>query len=462
MRRNKRIKQKKKKYNTRGIIMGMTITEKILARASKKTSVAPNQIIEANIDVIMMHDVTSSGAIQLLKKEFDNAIKPGVKIVVVPDHFVPNKDINSAKLYQELKTFVNEQKANSANIIDYLLEGGDYGVCHIMLPQKGHIIPGQTIIGGDSHTCTYGALGAFATGVGTTEVANVLATGQLWFKVPETYKFVVSGQMKKNVMAKDLFLKVVGDIGVDGALYQAMEWTGDTIRQMSMDERLTLTNMAIEAGAKSGIIEPDEITLNYLKQKRDGIELTKIQQSPKEWDELTKCCDELKSDSNATYANVKHIDASALEPLVAKPHLPSNVVPASTLNDIKINQAYLGSCTGGKYEDFVAAAEILKGKKIAKNVRLLVVPTTADIQRRIVKEGLYEIFMDAGAVFSAPTCGACLGGHMGILAPQEIAISSTNRNFRGRMGHPDSQIYLASPKTVAASAIAGYIIGADL
>src|SRR3989344_4886679 len=247
--------------------MGKTITEKILARAAGKDSVIPGETIEAKIDVLMMHDVTSSGAIKLLKKEFRNKIADGLKIVVVPDHYVPNKDIASAVLYKELKEFVEEQKARGANIVDYMIEGGDYGVCHVMLPEKGHVIPGQVLVGGDSHTCTYGALGAFSTGIGTTEVGNVLATGKLWFRVPETFKFEVNGKMPKNVMAKDLFLRVVGDIGVDGALYQAMEWSGDTIRNMSIDERMTLTNMAIEAGAKSGIIEPDLETSIYLKER---------------------------------------------------------------------------------------------------------------------------------------------------------------------------------------------------
>jgi len=435
---------------------GQTITEKILARHSGKDRVIPGETIDAKVDVLMMHDVTSTGAIKLLKKEFGNNIAKGLKIVVVPDHYVPNKDIESAKLYQELKSFVEEQTAKGAKIVSYMIEGGDYGVCHVMLPEKGHVIPGQVLVGGDSHTCTYGALGAFSTGIGTTEAGNVLATGDLWFRVPESYKFEVTGKMPKNVMAKDLFLRVVGDIGVDGALYQAMEWTGDTIKNMSMDERMTLTNMAIEAGAKSGIIAPDEKTLKYLEDRKMG--LYPFGTNVISWMNFFK---EIESDVDAHYTNTKKIDVSGLEPLVAKPHLPSNVVPASELKNIKIDQAYIGSCTGGKYEDFVAAAEILKGNRTAKGVRLLIVPSTADIQRRLVKEGLYDLFMDAGAIFSAPTCGACLGGYMGILAPGERAISSTNRNFRGRMGHPESEVYLASPKTVAASALEGYIKGAE-
>jgi len=439
--------------------MGQTITEKILARHCGRDSVSSGETIEAKVDVLMMHDITSSDAIKLLRRGFRNRIHPDLKVVVTPDHYVPGKDIASAILYKELSEFVNEQQGLGANVIGYMVEGGDYGVCHVMLPSKGHIIPGDLIVGGDSHTCTYGALGAFSTGIGTTEAGNVLATGSLWFRVPETMKIDVNGKMPGNVMAKDLFLQVVGSIGVDGALYQAMEWTGEAIRNMSMDERMTLTNMAIEAGAKSGIIEPDEITMQYLRHRIDGKELSQFMQSG--WSKVVDLCSQLKSDHDAKYVSVRKINASALEPLVAMPHLPSNVAFASELRDIRINQAYVGSCTGGKWEDFVAAAEILNGKRIAKGVRLLVVPSTSDIQRRLVKEGLYETFMDAGAVFSNPTCGACLGGYMGVLAPNEVCISTTNRNFVGRMGSKESQVYLASPKTVAASAIAGYITGAE-
>jgi 3-isopropylmalate/(R)-2-methylmalate dehydratase large subunit len=426
---------------------GMTITEKILADAAGKEKVRPGEILEdVLIDKVMMHDVTSTGAIKLLKKEFGNKVAENLQLIVVPDHYIPAKDIASAKLYKELKEFVKEQKEKGVNIFDYMLEGGDYGVCHVMLPEKGHVMPGDVIIGGDSHTCTYGALGAFSTGIGTTEVGNVLATGKLWLKVPETLQIMVNGELPRMSMAKDLFLQVVGDIGVDGARYMAMEWKGDTIENMCMDERMTLTNMAIEAGAKSGIIAPDDITLRYMKSVLNDLD----------WFDL---CSKIPSDKDANYAKTLVYDASKIQPLVAKPHLPSNIENAWCCGKIKIDQAYIGSCTGGKYTDFLAAAEVLKGKKIAKDVRLLVIPSTADIQRRIVREGLYDIFMDAGAIFGPPTCGACLGGHMGILAPGEKCISTTNRNFRGRMGDPDSEVYLASPKTVAASAIAGYITG---
>lgn len=427
--------------------MGMTITEKILAKAAGVEKVVPGETIEAKITKLMMHDVTSTGATKLLKEKFNNKVADGLEIIAVPDHYVPNKDIKSAILYQEFKNFILEQKEKGVKIHDYMIEGGQYGVCHVMLPQEGHVIPGEVIVGGDSHTCTYGALGAFSTGIGTTEVGNVLATGDLWFKVPESILIKVDGKRPSNVMAKDLFLRVVGDIGVDGALYQAMEWRGEAIENMSLDGRMTLTNMAIEAGAKSGIIVPDEKVRKFLSQFYLEGDINEM--------------DFLESDKDAGYAQYREYDASKLVPLVAKPPLPSNVVPASELKDVKIDQAYIGGCTGGKLKDFKAAAEILKGNKIAKNVRLLIVPSTSKIQDEIVHSEMYDIFKNAGAVISAPTCGACLGGYMGILAPGEKCISSTNRNFRGRMGHPDSEVYLASPKTVAASAIEGHISGAE-
>ena len=441
--------------------MGQTITEKILARASERNSVKPGDTIEAKVDTIMMHDVTSKVAIDVVNNDFGGRVAKDLEIVVTPDHYVPNKDIKSAKLYQQLKRFVDEQTAKGANIRAYMVEGGDYGVCHVMLPEKGHIVPGEVIVGGDSHTCTYGAWGTFSTGIGSTEAGNVLATGKLWFRVPESMKVEVTGEFPGNVMAKDLFLRFVGDVGVDGAWYKAIELTGPAVERMSMDERSTFCNMAIEAGGKSGIVAPDMITAGHLvnldcvvkSPEKGRYELLREKFCHSTWHQWI-------SDSDAHYCETQRYDVSGLEPLVACPDLPSNVKPASELEDIKINQAYLGGCTGGKYEDFVAAAEVLKGKKIARGVRLLVVPSTADIQRKMVRQGLYDIFMDAGAVFSAPTCGACLGGYMGILAPGEVAISSTNRNFRGRMGDPESFVYLASPKTVAASAIAGCITGA--
>jgi 3-isopropylmalate/(R)-2-methylmalate dehydratase large subunit len=436
---------------------GQTITEKILARKAGREKVFPGEIIWCKADGLMMHDVTSDLEIDILNNDFGGKIAEGLEIVVVPDHYVPAKDTKSAALYTKLQKFVEQAQAQGAHIHTYMLEGGDYGVCHYMLPEKGHVIPGSLWLGGDSHTCAYGALGAFASGIGSSEGGNLLATGDMWLRVPESMRIDVNGRMKRNVMAKDLFLRVVGDIGVDGALYMAMEWIGSTIEDMPMDERMTLTNMAIEAGAKNGIIVPDDEALAYSSRRPVGSNAHNLARSGK----ARILCEELQSDSDAHYARTIDVDASSLEPLVAKPFLPSNVVPASELHDIKIHQAYLGSCTGGKWLDFVAAAEVLKGHKVARGVRLLIVPSTADIQRRLVREGLYDVFMDAGAIFSAPTCGACLGGYMGILDKGERCISATNRNFRTRMGHADSEVYLASPKTVAASAIAGYIRGAD-
>ncbi len=415
--------------------MGMTITEKILARAAGKEKVTPGEVIFANIDIALAHDVTSDLAIDIVEKEFNGKVWDPNKIIVLPDHGVPNKDIQVATLVKKLLNFA-EQK-NIKNV--FSVETGCYGVCHTMLPEEGFVRPGEVIVGADSHTCQHGALGAFSTGIGSTELGNVFATGKLWFKVPETLRIIVNGKMPAGVMAKDLFLKVVGDIGVDGALYMAMEWTGETISAMSMDERMTLTNMAIEAGAKSGIIAADEKTINYVKER------TSAQFTP------------VYSDPDAKYAQTIEIDTAKLVPLVAKPFLPSNVAPAEDCNNIKVNQVYIGSCTGGKIEDFAAAAKILKGQKKAKNVKLLIVPATTKIQREIVKRGWYDIFMDAGGVFVSPGCNACLGYHGGVLAAGEIAVATTNRNFRGRMGDPKSEVYLASPITAAKTAIAGYI-----
>lgn len=415
--------------------MGMTITEKILARAAGKKQVVPGEVIVANIDIALAHDVTSDLAIDIVEKEFNGKIWDPDKIIILPDHGVPNKDIKVATLVKKLLEFAKTKKIRNV----FAVETGNYGVCHTMLPEEGFVRPGEVIVGADSHTCQHGALGAFSTGIGSTELGNVFATGKLWFKVPESIKIEVNGKLPKNVMAKDIFLKVVGDIGVDGALYMAMEWTGSTISRLSMDERMTLTNMAIEAGAKSGIIAPDEKTIAYVKTR------TKVKFKP------------VYSDKDAKYARVLKYQAEDLVPLVAKPHLPSNVAPAKDLKNIKINQAYIGSCTGGKLEDFAAAAKVLKGKKKAKDVRLLIVPATTKIQREIIDRGWYDIFMDAGGIFVSPGCNACLGYHGGVLAAGEVAISTTNRNFRGRMGHPDSYVYLASPITVAKSAIAGHI-----
>lgn len=418
----------------------MNITEKILAKNSGKEKVVPGDLIEANIDLIIAHDVTTPPAIEMLKKKGINKVFDPDKIVVTPDHFVPNKDIASAELAKSLREW-----ARSNNIKNYF-DIGCHGICHAIAPEKGFVRPGQVIIGADSHTCTHGALGAFATGIGSTDLAFALATGKLWFKVPPTQKFVLTGKLKKGTTAKDVVLEVIRRITVAGATYKAMEFTGEIVDQMTIEERLTVCNMAIEAGAKSGIIAPDQKAIDYVNQAA-GLSL---QLSDFDW---------LKSDDDTEYEEIFEWDFSGLDPLVACPHLPDNSKKAQDLEkeQLKVDQAYLGSCTNGRISDLRAAAEILKGKKIAPHVRMLVIPATTDIWRQANKEGLFDIFADAGCAISTPTCGACLGGHMGILAKGERCISSTNRNFVGRMGDPESEVYLASPYIVAASAIKGYI-----
>lgn len=415
--------------------MGMTITEKILARAAGKAKVNPGDVVFANVDIALAHDVTSDLAIDIVEKDFAGKVWDPDRIIVLPDHGVPNKDIQVAQLVKKLLDFAQEKGIKNV----FSIETGNYGVCHTMLPEEGFVRPGEVIVGADSHTCQHGALGAFSTGIGSTELGNVFATGKLWFRVPETIKIEVNGKLPKGVMAKDVVLKVIGDLGVDGALYMAMEWTGTAIEAMSMDERMTLTNMAIECGAKSGIIPADKKTIEYVKKR------TKVPFTP------------VYSDADAKYTKVLRYEAENMVPVVAKPFLPSNVVPARDCRDVKIHQAYIGSCTGGKYEDFVAAAKVLKGQRKAPHVKLLIVPATTKIQQRLVKDGLYDIFVKAGGVFVSAGCNACLGYHGGVLAAGEVAVSTTNRNFRGRMGHIDSKVYLASPITAARSAIAGHI-----
>jgi 3-isopropylmalate/(R)-2-methylmalate dehydratase large subunit len=415
--------------------MGLTITEKILARAAGKETVKPGEVVFAKVDIALAHDVTSDLAIDIMEKDFGGRIWDPDKIIVLPDHGVPNKDIQTAMLVRKLLDFTATKKIKNV----YGVETGDYGVCHTMLSYRGFVRPGQVIVGADSHTCQHGSLGAFSTGIGSTELGNVFATGKLWFRVPETIKIEVNGRLPDGVMAKDLVLRVIGDLGVDGALYMAMEWTGSTIESLSIDECMTLTNLAIECGAKSGIIAPDQKTIDFVQSR------TKEKFEP------------VYSDADAHYAKTLTYQAEDLVPLVAKPYLPSNVAPAKDCADVKITQVYIGSCTGGKYEDFVAAARILKGQKKAAGVRLLIVPATTEIQRQIIKDGLYDIFMEAGGVLVSAGCNACLGYHGGILAAGEVAVSTTNRNFRGRMGHVDSKVYLASPLTAAKSAIMGYI-----
>ncbi|GFP22540.1 3-isopropylmalate/(R)-2-methylmalate dehydratase large subunit [Candidatus Hakubella thermalkaliphila] len=417
--------------------MGMTITEKILARHTEKGKVVPGEFIYARVDLVLGNDITAPLAIAEFRKIGVERVFDQDKVALVPDHFAPNKDIKSATQCKIMREFAQEQQ------ISNYFEVGEMGIEHALLPEKGLVLPGDLVVGADSHTCTYGALGAFSTGVGSTDMAVAMATGELWFKVPPSMKFVLEGKLEKWVSGKDLILYIIGLIGVDGALYRAMEFTGPVIRKLSMDSRMTMANMVVEAGAESGIIEPDQLTLDYIAEraKRDY--------------------QIYKSDPDAQYWKVIEIDVTEIEPQVAFPHLPSNTRPISQVERIQIQQAVIGSCTNGRLEELRIAAQILKGHKVAKGVRLIVIPATQDIYRQALKEGLLEIFVDSGAVISTPTCGPCLGGHMGVLAEGEKAVSTTNRNFVGRMGHPESQVYLANPAVAAASAVAGYIISPE-
>jgi 3-isopropylmalate/(R)-2-methylmalate dehydratase large subunit len=411
----------------------MNIIEKILANASGKQEVSPGEIVEANIDVAMTHDLTGPLAIKSFNEIGAKKVWDKDKVVIILDHLVPASSVISAGLHKTVRKFAEEQ--NIENFYDV----GRGGVCHQVMPEKGHVRPGEVIVGSDSHTCTYGAFGAFATGIGSTEMAAVFATGKLWFRVPEVIKVNVTGKFQKLVSAKDLTLNIVGKIGADGAIYKGLEFGGSTIRDMTVDGRMVLSNMAVEMGAKAGLIEPDQKTLDYVKARTD------------------KPFTAFKSDKDATYERVVDVDVSDLEPQVAVPHSVDNVKPVSEVEDIKVDQAFIGSCTNGRLEDLRAAAPILKGKKIAKGVRLVVIPASQEIYLNALNEGLINLFMDAGATVGNPNCGPCLGGHMGILAEGEACISTSNRNFIGRMGSTKSYVYLASPATVAASALTGKI-----
>jgi 3-isopropylmalate/(R)-2-methylmalate dehydratase large subunit len=413
--------------------VGNTITEKILSAHTGLKNVSAGQLINAKVDIALGNDVTAPIAINEFKKAGGTKVFNKNKIALVLDHFTPNKDINSAQQCKSVREFALKQK------ITHFYEGGKVGVEHALLPEKGIVLPGDLVIGADSHTCTYGALGAFATGVGSTDLAAAMLTGELWLKVPQSVKFVIYGKLQKWVSGKDLILYIIGCIGVDGALYQAMEFTGETISKLPMADRFSMANMAIEAGAKNGIFAPDAITIKYVKTraKRDY----KI----------------YSSDADAVYSDIIEINAGKIEPQVAFPHLPSNVRKVSKAGRIKIDQSLIGSCTNGRIEDLRIAAKILKNRKAASNVRLIVVPATPEIYKQALKEGLLETFIKANAVISPPSCGACLGGHMGILAEGERAVATTNRNFVGRMGHTKSEVYLASPAVAAASAVLGRI-----
>ncbi len=413
--------------------MGNTITEKILLAHTKLKKIYAGQLINARVDIALGNDVTAPIAIHEFYKSGGTKVFNKNKVALVLDHFTPNKDINSAQQCKTVREFAAQQK------ITHFYEGGNVGVEHALLPEQGIVLPGDLIVGADSHTCTYGALGAFATGVGSTDLAAVMLTGELWFKVPPSIKFVINGKLQKWVSGKDLILHIIGRIGVDGALYQAMEFTGDTIGKLPMADRLSMANMAIEAGAKNGIFAPDNITEAYIKKR--------ARRNYKFY----------FSDDDAAYADILEIDAATIEPQVAFPHLPSNVRGISKTGRVKIDQALIGSCTNGRIEDLRIAARVLKNRNAAKDVRLIIVPATPEIYKAALKEGLIETFMKAGAVISPPSCGACLGGHMGILAAGERAVATTNRNFIGRMGHPKSEVYLANPAVAAASAVLGRI-----
>jgi len=411
--------------------MAMTITEKILAKAAGKAKVTPSQIIDAKLGIVMCVDVTTPPAISMLAEKGLDKVFDREKIVVTPDHFQPAKDIKSAELHKRLDEWAKRHK------IKHYYKIGRAGVCHALLPEQGHIRPGEVIVGPDSHTCTYGAFAAFGTGIGSTDAAAAIATGRLWFKVPASMKFVLNGSLEPGVYSKDVILAVIAKIGVDGALYKAMEFVGPALADMSMEARMTITNMAIEAGAKNGIIGFDQTTKQYLdehlKDKTDYIVY--------------------ESDKDAEYIATEEFDCSAIEPMVALPNLPSNGVPIGECTGKTMDQAYIGSCTNGRIEDLRIAGKILKGKTVA--IRTIVVPATPTIWKQAKDEGLFDIFYDASCVIAAPTCGACLGGFMGVLAEGEKCVSTTNRNFVGRMGHPKSEVYLASPATAAASAVEG-------
>ncbi len=417
--------------------MGMTITEKILCRHTDLKEVAPGMLINAKVDIALGNDITAPIAISEFRKAGGAKVFDRERVVLIPDHFTPNKDISSAQQCRIIREFAREQE------LTHYYEAAECGVEHALLPEQGIVVPGDLVIGADSHTCTYGALGAFATGVGSTDLAAVMLTGELWFKVPESIKFVLNGNLQRWVSGKDLILYIIGRIGVDGALYKAMEFTGSTIPLLTMADRLTIANMAIEAGAKNGIFAPDDVTKAYVKGR------------------AKRACEFFDSAPDAAYSEVIEIDVSAIEPQVAFPHLPSNTRGISEAGNVKIDQVYIGSCTNGRIEDLRVAAELLKNRRAAAGIRLIIVPATPEIYRQALAEGLFDIFLDARGIISPPTCGACLGGHMGILAEGERAVSTTNRNFVGRMGHPGSEVYLANPAVAAASAILGRIAGPD-
>lgn len=413
--------------------MGMTVSQKILAAHAGKEFVAPGELINCKLDVVLGNDVTAPVAIAEFEKLGINQVFDQEKIVLVPDHFTPNKDIKSAEQSKIMRDFARKLG------VKHYFEIGCMGIEHCLLPEQGLVLPGDLIIGADSHTCTYGALGAFATGAGSTDMAAGMATGEAWFKVPESIKFIYYGEMPRWLSGKDLILHTIGDIGVDGARYMSMEFTGEVISKLSMDNRFTMANMAIEAGGKNGIIAADDITREYVEQR------------------AKRPYTVYQSDPDAEYFEIREYDVSKMEPVIAFPHLPENTRPVSEATAVSLDQVVIGSCTNGRLEDLEIAASLLKGKKVHPEIRLLIFPGTQQIYLDALRQGYIETFIEAGAVVSTPTCGPCLGGHMGILAKGEKALATTNRNFVGRMGHPESEVYLASPAVAAASAIKGRI-----
>jgi 3-isopropylmalate/(R)-2-methylmalate dehydratase large subunit len=420
-----------------GFFMGMTMTQKILAAHSGEKSVKAGQIIMADLDLVLGNDITTPVAINEFCKAGCDCVYDQNKVVFVMDHFTPNKDIKAAEQCKQIREFAGDK-----GIVNFF-DVGEMGIEHALVPEKGLVVPGDAVIGADSHTCTYGALGAFSTGVGSTDMAAGMATGKVWLKVPSAIKFNLTGKLSKNVWGKDVILHILGLIGVDGALYQSMEFSGDGVANLSMSDRLCIANMAIECGAKNGIFPVDEQTLAYVRERSGRTPVV------------------YTADDDAEYERVIDIDLSKVKQTVAFPHLPENARTFDNIPDIKIDQVVIGSCTNGRLEDLVIAADILKGKKIAKHVRGIVIPATQKIYLEAMDMGLIRTFIEAGCIVSTPTCGPCLGGHMGILAKGERCVATTNRNFVGRMGHPESEVYLASPAVAAASALAGKIAPAE-
>ena len=413
--------------------MGMTMTQKILAAHAGLDKVTAGQLIHAKLDIVLGNDITTPVAINEFKKAGFDSVFDKDRVAIVLDHFVPNKDIKAAEQSKTCREFA------CSHCVSHFYDVGKMGIEHALLPEQGVVTAGDCIIGADSHTCTYGALGAFSTGVGSTDMAAGMATGTAWFKVPSAIKFNLSGKLPANCSGKDVILTIIGRIGVDGALYKSMEFSGDGVRTLSMDDRLCICNMAIEAGAKNGIFPVDDVTREYLSGRSEREYVV------------------YEADEDAEYEKVIDIDLCSIVPVVACPHLPENTRPASELHDIEIDQVVIGSCTNGRMEDMETAYRILNGKKVADGIRVIIIPGTMQIYRECVERGYVTAFIDAGAIVSTPTCGPCLGGYMGILAAGEKCIATTNRNFVGRMGHVDSEVYLASPHTAAASALTGYI-----